>query len=131
MKRVGVIAIGVGALAAGVVMGFVAASRMQVSESVRAIATAAAAGAGTKVFVLEQLRSGNDTRAISMLETSLDSDLVTIGLVPESATEATIGGVVRRVARYRTDNPYRSGDPVVDNAVSAVLSPTPRITDKQ
>jgi hypothetical protein len=124
MKRGAVIVISLGAFAAGIAVGVFVAWRVNESSSAHALATAGAAGAGVKVFVLEHVRLGNGTRAASLLETSLDSDLVTIGLTPQSATDPTIRGIVRRVAQYRTDNPHKSGDAIVDDAVSAVLFPS-------
>ena len=88
----------------------------------QAIANDAAAGVGGKVPVLKALRDGDMSKASAMLESMLDSDLVTLGLVPEATISPPMKRAIARASDYRAEHPYKSGDPVVDPAVSEVLA---------
>src|SRR5262245_45580 len=88
----------------------------------QSLATSAAAGVGNKVAVLKALKTGDSTKVTSLLETELNGDLIILGLVPGSTIDARMSRAIARAADYRAASPYSSGDPVVDSAVSDVLS---------
>ena len=111
-----------GAFIAGVAVGGGAIWAMTERATAQAIANDAAAGVGGKVLVLKSLRDGDAPKASEMLESMLDSDLVTLGLVPEATINPPMVRAIARAADYRSGHPYNSGDPVVDSAVSDILS---------
>jgi len=88
----------------------------------QSLASSAAAGVGNKVVILKSLKAGESNKVAVLLETELDGDLVILGLVPESTIDDRMSRAIARAADYRTAYPYKSGDPVVDSAVSDVLS---------
>ena len=107
---------------AGVAVGAAAIWVMTERATAQAIANDAAAGVGGKVPVLKALRDGDALKASAMLESLLDSDLVTLSLVPETTINPTMKRAIARAADYRAEHPYKSGDPVVDPAISDVLA---------
>ena len=111
-----------GVFAVGAAIGGGAIWMMTAHSSEQAIAYDAAAGVGGKIFVLEALRGGDTSKASAMLESMLDSDLVALDLVPETTINPPMRRVIGRAADYRTRYPYKSGDPVVESAVSDILS---------
>ena len=130
MRKVVAAAVLLAIFAIGLGAGVIYGSRRAADRASQASAIAAAASAGGKVVALERLRSGDVARTISLLETTLDSDLVTIGLT-QGLNDPTVRGVVERVARYREDNPHKSGDAVVDEAVGDLLSKMKPARQKQ
>ena len=111
-----------GVFIAGVAVGGGVIWAMTERATAQAIANDAAAGVGGKVLVLKALRGGDASKASAMLESMLDSDLVTLGLVPDATINPPMKRAIARAADYRTEHPYKSGDPIVDPAVSDVLS---------
>jgi len=88
--------------------------------------THTAANAGKSVAVLELLRGGETDRALSMLETYLDGDLMVMGDLYRSATqkqrdEAWAGAVIRRAREYRKAHPH-TPNPAIAREVSETLS---------
>jgi Flp pilus assembly protein CpaB len=106
----------------GATAGATVAWRMKSAETVNAIAQSAAAGVGTKTYVLSAVRKGDMPEATALLETSLDSDLVTLGLVPDSVLDSATKRAIARAAAYRAMYPYKSGEPLVAEAVARVLA---------
>jgi hypothetical protein len=88
----------------------------------QSLATSAAAGVGSKVAILKSLKAAESDKAAVLLETELDGDLVILGLVPESTIDERMSRAIARAADYRAAYPYKSGDRVVDSAVSEVLT---------
>jgi len=88
----------------------------------QSLATSAAAGVGNKVAILKSLKAGDSREVSDLLEIELDSDLIVLGLVPESTIDERMSRAIARAAEYRTTSPYKSGDPQVDSAVASVLS---------
>jgi hypothetical protein len=109
--------------AAGALIGGGAAAWLYPSaRSTEALANAAAAGLGNKLAVLESLRRGDSTNAVTLLETHLDGELVILGLLPDSAIDPRMSRAIARAAEYRSRFPYRTNDPTVDSAVAAILA---------
>ena len=120
-----------GVFAAGATIGGGAIWMTTSLSTGQAIAYNAAAGIGGKIFVLEALRGGDSSKASAMLESMLDSDLVVLNLVPETTINPPMKRVVGRAADYRVRYPYKSGDPVVDSAVSDILSKYRIVKDQE
>jgi len=110
-----------GVFAVGAVVGGGVAWMKTSLSTEQAIAYSAAAGIGGKLFVLEALRGGDTSKASAMLESMLDSDLVALNLVPDTTINPPMKRVIGRAADYRVRYPYKSGDPVIDSAVSDIL----------
>jgi len=88
----------------------------------QSLATSAAAGVGNKVAILKALKAGDSAKVVALLETELNGNLVVLNLVPPSTIDERMSRAIARAAEYRAAYPYKSGDPVVESAVSDVLS---------
>jgi Flp pilus assembly protein CpaB len=121
MKTVRIVLLCVAVLALGAAAGASVVWRMTSTEATQAIASAAAAGVGTKTYILNAVRNGETVKAAQMLETSLDSDLVTLGVVPDTMLDPATKRAIARAAAYRAKYPYKSGEPIVAEAVARIL----------
>jgi predicted phosphoribosyltransferase len=89
------------------------------------LASSAAAAAFGNTVALEAIRAGDTAKASSTLESFLDSNLITLNALPASQKDESIQKILRRTAQYRAQNPRKSSEPVVDSAVSELLSKYP------
>jgi hypothetical protein len=108
------------------VLGVVAGAAVVLSFGTNAVmhnnALAAAAGVGSKTYVLDALRTGETAKATEMLETMLDGDLVTLSVLPEDSLDPSMKQAVAKAAAYRARHPYKSSEPIVAEAISRVLA---------
>jgi hypothetical protein len=128
MTRTKAILLGIAAFAAGVVAGGGVTARFA-DEFLAQIGQMEAdrnfisseAGVYMEVGLLKNLRSGDNTKAIAMLESELDRNLISLGVMPEQRrTERTLNAL--RVAKeYRGRFPRATDHPQVDASVQRTL----------
>ena len=122
MPRAGLVALSVAAFVVGASVAGAGVWLLTKHSTTDAVAQAASAGLGNKLRVLDALRKGDTNAAIAALEIQLDSDLVVLGLVPESALGPATKRAIGRAATYRIRYPHSSGDATIDSAVKDAMS---------
>jgi hypothetical protein len=95
---------------------------MTSAKATQALAHSATAGVGTNTRILSAVRQGNTAEAALLLETSLDSDLVVLGLLPDTVLDPATKRAIARAAAYRAQYPHKSGEPIVAEAVARILA---------
>jgi hypothetical protein len=128
MTRTKGILLGIAAFAAGVVAGgaytiriadeFVA--QMGEMEADRD-SMSSEGGVYMEVRLLENLRSGDNTKAIATLESQLDRNLISLGLVPEQRRKERTLKALRVAKEYRERFPRATDHPQVDASVQRTL----------
>ena len=123
MAKIGVVLVATatfvaGAIAGGLAVGwFINAAVIEPSTK-----WAATAGVSTKVTVLASIRSGEIEKARDLLESLLDGDIITLGMVQGSKRDEDVERAVARAAEYREKHPHSSGYAEADQTVQQILS---------
>jgi hypothetical protein len=86
--------------------------RLELSEAVTIMST---------VQTLRVLRDNEIQSALDLLETRLNGALITFCSPPPLTKEGAMA--LAKARQYREKFPFRGSDPVVDDAISKVLSP--------
>ncbi len=103
-----------GLLVAGCIHFFLMRPKLDRSESVHASLTA-----DSYLAILAPLQAGDTNAAIRRLHVFLDSEILTLGTMPQTeAVTSTLG----RVKYYRSLYPYNSMNPEIDAANQKILS---------
>jgi len=92
-------------------------------------AITAAAGVSTKVHILEGIRSNDLPRSTEMLESLLDSDLITLdAMLSEQSynAEDSILRSIRRAKEYRDKHPRNTEYSEIDQSVNRILLKAPQ-----
>jgi hypothetical protein len=122
MKTLGIVLLCATTLVLGVVAGAAVVWGFGTNAVMHNNALAAAAGVGSKTYMLNALRTGETAKATEMLESLLDGDLVTLSVLPEDSFDQHMKSAVAKAAAYRAQYPYKSNEPIVAEAVSRVLT---------
>ena len=131
MNKIAVVLIATATFVVGAIVGGVAVAWFYSSVLMEpGLRSAATAGASVKLAVLTSIRAGETEKATNLLESLLDVDILTLGVLrEETKRDETVERAVGRAAEYRKSHPYRSGQAEVDQRVERVLSgpvkPTP------
>jgi len=92
-------------------------------------AITAAAGVSTKVHILEGIRNNDLLRSTEMLESLLDSDLITLdAMLSEQSNfaEDSVLRSLRRAKEYRDKYPRKTEYAEIDQSVNRVLLKAPQ-----
>jgi hypothetical protein len=122
MKRAHTVLLCVAVFVLGAAAGGAFVWRITSNDATHAIAQSAAAGVGSTTYILNAVRKNDMAEAVQMLEISLDSNLVTLGLVPDAMLDPATKRSIARAAAYRATYPHKSGEPLVAEAVAKVLA---------
>ena len=81
----------------------------------------------SRIVILKQLRGGTQAKAIELLESQLDDDVISIepDKYINDQTIADINNAIREAKAYRSTHPRTSNRPHVDTMVSNVFSQEP------
>lgn len=82
----------------------------------------ASAEATIRISVLSALRESKTDKAISLLETMLDGDLISLSVLPPERLDSQTISIVQRASAYREKYPHSSSFPDVDTQTSAFLA---------
>ena len=109
---------------AGCLVGVFVASRYWLRDGTRTAELRDRVSALQHVRALRQARSGNTEALVGELEALLDGDIIGLGASSDASmpNHQESREALRKVARYRKEFPYSSGNSELTNAVNQALS---------
>jgi hypothetical protein len=115
------------AFGAGIVAGVSGAIWWDGKRISQAQASVAGAALLQDTAALVRLRANDVSGALSVLEAAVDTNVLVIGGLPESArVNEDVQRVLRRTAEYRAKYPHKAAYPEINTDVAKVLSEATR-----
>jgi hypothetical protein len=108
--------------AAGAYGGFTYAVSILGAMETTGAASRAIDNIASSVALLESLRAGKLDAVMEPLEMRLDSALIMVGALPRDYLATPAPPALQRAVDYRTKNPRKSSNPVVEAAIQRGLA---------